>query len=192
MRALNPTHWLPAPLRVDQDNCAAAEKYRSGSRPSPPPNTPPSAPKSLLQLLNLGSTKRPRRSKFAESSRPLAWSTMTALTYKIAQGYDFCDDALEGPWAEVFEQGACNLSAQTRRCDRAGKKRSEKYLELCGMSREFSPSLAGRILKWPTRADCKSAGLRLPWFESRSYHHFKSRQSFRSAPVLPGLGAAGF
>ena len=91
----------------------------------------------------------------------------------------------------IFEQVDYNLSAQTRRCDRAKKKRSEKYLELCGMSREFSPSQAGRILKWPTRADCKSAGLRLPWFESRSYHHFNSKELFRSAPVLPGLAAAG-
>jgi hypothetical protein len=30
----------------------------------------------------------------------------------------------------------------------------------------------GRIPKWPTGADCKSAGLRLHWFESSSYHHF--------------------
>jgi hypothetical protein len=29
----------------------------------------------------------------------------------------------------------------------------------------------GRIPKWPTGADCKSAGLRLRWFESSSYHH---------------------
>ena len=32
----------------------------------------------------------------------------------------------------------------------------------------------GRILKWPTRADCKSAGLRLRRFESFSYHHSKT------------------
>src|SRR5258706_13128914 len=32
----------------------------------------------------------------------------------------------------------------------------------------------GRIPKWPTGADCKSAGLRLRWFESSSYHHFSS------------------
>src|SRR5258706_8917229 len=32
----------------------------------------------------------------------------------------------------------------------------------------------GRIPKWPTGADCKSAGLRLHWFESSSYHHFFS------------------
>src|ERR1035438_3131923 len=44
-------------------------------------------------------------------------------------------------------------------------------LELPPARRKVSPSAFGRILKWPTRADCKSAGLRLPWFESRSYHH---------------------
>jgi hypothetical protein len=31
--------------------------------------------------------------------------------------------------------------------------------------------LAGRLPKWPTGADCKSAGLRLRWFESITYHH---------------------
>ena len=31
--------------------------------------------------------------------------------------------------------------------------------------------LGGRIPKWPTGADCKSAGSRLRWFESSSYHH---------------------
>jgi hypothetical protein len=36
--------------------------------------------------------------------------------------------------------------------------------------------LAGRIPKWPTGADCKSAGLRLHWFESSSYHHSKTPQ----------------
>ena len=30
----------------------------------------------------------------------------------------------------------------------------------------------GELLKWPTRADCKSAGFRLPWFESTTHHHF--------------------
>jgi hypothetical protein len=30
----------------------------------------------------------------------------------------------------------------------------------------------GRLPKWPTGADCKSAGLRLRWFESSTYHHF--------------------
>src|ERR1051325_7079057 len=34
-----------------------------------------------------------------------------------------------------------------------------------------APELAvGRIPKWPTGADCKSAGSRLRWFESISYH----------------------
>jgi hypothetical protein len=41
-----------------------------------------------------------------------------------------------------------------------------------------SPSLrmvgCGRIPKWPTGADCKSAGSRLRWFESSSYHHSKT------------------
>ena len=32
--------------------------------------------------------------------------------------------------------------------------------------------LRGRLPKWPTGADCKSAGLRLRWFESITYHHF--------------------
>src|SRR5579883_3452549 len=36
----------------------------------------------------------------------------------------------------------------------------------------------GRIPKWPTGADCKSAGLRLHWFESNSYHHFFTRNIF--------------
>src|SRR6266480_78721 len=35
-------------------------------------------------------------------------------------------------------------------------------------------SASGRIPKWPTGADCKSAGLRLRWFESSSYHHSKT------------------
>jgi hypothetical protein len=34
---------------------------------------------------------------------------------------------------------------------------------------------SGRILKWSTRADCKSAGLRLRRFESFSYHHLWGR-----------------
>ena len=32
----------------------------------------------------------------------------------------------------------------------------------------------GRLPKWPTGADCKSAGSRLLWFESRTYHHLFS------------------
>src|SRR5512137_2750263 len=40
-----------------------------------------------------------------------------------------------------------------------------------GLLRAHSQRVAcGRILKWPTRADCKSAGLRLRRFESFSYH----------------------
>src|SRR6266480_4215970 len=35
-------------------------------------------------------------------------------------------------------------------------------------------SASGRIPKWPTGADCKSAGLRLRWFESSSYHHSRT------------------
>ena len=35
------------------------------------------------------------------------------------------------------------------------------------------PCSAGRLPKWPTGADCKSAGLRLRWFESITYHHLK-------------------
>src|SRR6202012_462680 len=36
----------------------------------------------------------------------------------------------------------------------------------------FCPRPVGRLPKWPTGADCKSAGLRLRWFESITYHHF--------------------
>src|ERR1039458_5426001 len=32
------------------------------------------------------------------------------------------------------------------------------------------PCSVGRLPKWPTGADCKSAGLRLRWFESITYH----------------------
>jgi hypothetical protein len=35
----------------------------------------------------------------------------------------------------------------------------------------YMVGLAGRLPKWPTGADCKSAGLRLRWFESITYHH---------------------
>ena len=31
--------------------------------------------------------------------------------------------------------------------------------------------ILGELLKWPTRADCKSAGFYLPWFESTTHHH---------------------
>ncbi len=36
----------------------------------------------------------------------------------------------------------------------------QKILAVGGASGDVPPSLFGRILKWPTRADCKSAGLR--------------------------------
>jgi hypothetical protein len=32
----------------------------------------------------------------------------------------------------------------------------------------------GGLPKWPTGADCKSADLRLRWFESSTYHHSKN------------------
>src|SRR5439155_21689877 len=38
-------------------------------------------------------------------------------------------------------------------------------------SSTLGPNSPGRIPKWPTGADCKSAGLRLRWFESIFYHH---------------------
>jgi hypothetical protein len=44
--------------------------------------------------------------------------------------------------------------------------------------------LAGRIPKWPTGADCKSAGLRLHWFESSSYHHFNKSAENRFCVVF--------
>src|SRR4051812_42669148 len=55
------------------------------------------------------------------------------------------------------------------------RKHGEKSLAVGFMTGDVPRSLSGRILKWPTRADCKSAGLRLPWFESRSYHHSSPR-----------------
>src|SRR5262249_20142362 len=36
---------------------------------------------------------------------------------------------------------------------------------------QLSNKPRGRLPKWPTGADCKSAGLRLRWFESITYHH---------------------
>ena len=42
--------------------------------------------------------------------------------------------------------------------------------------RIFAPHLAqGRIPEWPNGADCKSAGVRLRWFESITSHEKKSR-----------------
>ena len=37
--------------------------------------------------------------------------------------------------------------------------------------RIFSAPSVGRMPEWLKGADCKSAGLRLRWFESSSYHH---------------------
>src|ERR1017187_8193245 len=45
----------------------------------------------------------------------------------------------------------------------------------------------GRILKWPTRADCKSAGLRLRRFESFSYHHPKTLRKTSLLPLYYGI-----
>ena len=39
----------------------------------------------------------------------------------------------------------------------------------------YMVGMAGRLPKWPTGADCKSAGLRLRWFESITYHHLKNK-----------------
>src|SRR5437870_13922488 len=46
-------------------------------------------------------------------------------------------------------------------------------------SRSLNSRSPGRLPKWPTGADCKSAGLRLRWFESITYHHpiFQRRNS---------------
>ena len=49
---------------------------------------------------------------------------------------------------------------------------------------------AGRLPKWPTGADCKSAGLRLRWFESITYHHFEGGQSRGNSHS--SLGSASF
>src|SRR5438270_12000326 len=38
-------------------------------------------------------------------------------------------------------------------------------------SRSLNSRSPGRLPKWPTGADGKSAGLRLRWFESITYHH---------------------
>jgi hypothetical protein len=64
--------------------------------------------------------------------------------------------------------------------ERLGSKSADllkKLLELDGISRELSRPPFGGLLKWPTRADCKSAGLRLRWFESITHHHFPERES---------------
>jgi hypothetical protein len=63
----------------------------------------------------------------------------------------------------------------------------------------FGRPVCGRILKWPTRADCKSAGLRLRRFESFSYHHpfspekqHKTSDSTGQCSMWPFLGAVLF
>jgi hypothetical protein len=43
----------------------------------------------------------------------------------------------------------------------------------------YSARAVGRLPKWPTGADCKSAGLRLRWFESITYHHLISAREKR-------------
>src|SRR5580693_1440454 len=43
---------------------------------------------------------------------------------------------------------------------------------------------SGRLPKWPTGADCKSAGLRLRWFESITYHHFKNLHETLLLPFI--------
>ena len=57
-----------------------------------------------------------------------------------------------------------------------------------GISIVWIPS--GRIPKWPTGADCKSAVLRLRWFESSSYHHLYSRpETCRIANIFRPIDA---
>ena len=46
----------------------------------------------------------------------------------------------------------------------------------------------GRLPKWPTGADCKSAGLRLLWFESRTYHHLSDENGSFSFKIHPSTG----
>src|SRR5262249_33521313 len=54
--------------------------------------------------------------------------------------------------------------------------------------RDLAGLACGGILKWPTRADCKSAGLRLRRFESFSHHHLFQPVSPNPAPY--GTGTA--
>src|SRR5882672_4731059 len=56
-------------------------------------------------------------------------------------------------------------------------------------SSTLGPNSPGRLPKWPTGADCKSAGLRLRWFESITYHHFpvfELRFTIFDWPDFPG------
>jgi hypothetical protein len=59
------------------------------------------------------------------------------------------------------------------------------------IARPFAAVSGGRIPKWPTGADCKSAGLRLRWFESSSYHHFFRRRRTTRLLSLFGLHRRG-
>src|ERR1700690_711396 len=45
--------------------------------------------------------------------------------------------------------------------------------------------MVGRLPKWPTGADCKSAGLRLRWFESITYHQPSLGAQRRAKAVAP-------
>src|SRR5437773_2269730 len=53
---------------------------------------------------------------------------------------------------------------------------------------------AGRLPKWPTGADCKSAGLCLRWFESITYHHLLNIGRFSLIPnkIRAFLVVSGF
>src|SRR5204863_4111894 len=50
---------------------------------------------------------------------------------------------------------------------------------------QFRARTVGRIPKWPTGADCKSAGLRLHWFKSSSYHHSKTPRKMARGRAAP-------
>ena len=49
---------------------------------------------------------------------------------------------------------------------------------------EIVPRLAGRVPEWLKGADCKSAGVRLRWFESNPFHQFRLR---RIGTEMPGV-----
>src|ERR1700738_2705106 len=75
--------------------------------------------------------------------------------------------------------------------ERVGSKSADllkKILELVGASRELSRPPFGGLLKWPTRADCKSAGLRLRWFESITHHQFPESEETPRASGPRSLG----
>ena len=48
---------------------------------------------------------------------------------------------------------------------------SEDVLRLCGIDLWRMMKYRGQVPKWPKGADCKSAGLCLPRFESLPAHH---------------------